>query len=60
MKMSSLAKLRGARILLTEDNEINQQIAVELLEGEGASVKVANNGLEAVKILAGWPAATAV
>ena len=29
-------RLRGARILLTEDNEINQQIAVELLEGAGA------------------------
>ena len=29
-------RLRGARILLTEDNEINQQIAVELLEGVGA------------------------
>jgi two-component system sensor histidine kinase/response regulator len=44
-------RLRGARILLTEDNEINQQIAVELLEGAGASVKIANNGLEAVEIL---------
>jgi len=48
---SSAALLRGARILLTEDNEINQQIAVELLEGAGASVKVANNGREAVDIL---------
>src|SRR5262249_13834935 len=28
-------RLRGARILLTEDNDINQQIAVELLEGSG-------------------------
>lgn len=49
------ARLRGARILLTEDNEINQQIAVELLEGAGASVKVANNGREAVEILSGGP-----
>jgi two-component system sensor histidine kinase/response regulator len=47
--------LHGARILVTEDNEINQQIAVELLEGAGASVKVANNGLEAVEILASAP-----
>ncbi len=45
------ARLHGARILLTEDNEINQQIAVELLEGVGATVKVANNGREAVEIL---------
>ena len=43
--------LRGARILLTEDNEINQQIAVELLEGAGATVDVANNGRQAVDIL---------
>ena len=45
--------LRGARILVTEDNEINQQIAVELLEGAGAIVTVANNGRDAVKRLAG-------
>ncbi|HEU5202038.1 MAG TPA: ATP-binding protein, partial [Nitrospira sp.] len=30
-------RLRCVRILLAEDNEINQQIAVELLEGVGAS-----------------------
>jgi two-component system sensor histidine kinase/response regulator len=48
-------RLRGARVLLTEDNEINQQIAVELLEGAGASVKVANNGREAVELLFGGP-----
>jgi two-component system sensor histidine kinase/response regulator len=48
-------RLRGARILLTEDNEINQQIAVELLQGEGATVKVANNGREAIEILSNQP-----
>jgi len=48
-------RLRGARILLTEDNEINQQIAVELLEGAGATVKVAYNGREAVDILSKGP-----
>ena len=48
-------RLRGARILLTEDNEINQQIAVELLEDTGAMVKVANNGREAVDILSNGP-----
>ena len=36
-------RLEGTRILLTEDNEINQQIAVELLGGAGAKVDVANN-----------------
>jgi CheY-like chemotaxis protein len=49
------ALLRGARILLAEDNEINQQIAVELLESVGASIKVANNGLEAWRILSDGP-----
>jgi CheY-like chemotaxis protein len=34
-------RLRGLRVLLAEDNEINQQIAVELLEGVGATVEVA-------------------
>jgi two-component system, sensor histidine kinase and response regulator len=43
--------LGGARILLVEDNEINQQIATELLEGEGAHVEVANNGRVAVEKL---------
>jgi len=48
-------RLRGARILLTEDNEINQQIAIELLEGAGAQVNAANNGREAVELLANGP-----
>jgi two-component system sensor histidine kinase/response regulator len=48
-------RLRGASILLTEDNDINQQIAIELLEGAGALVTVANNGREAVDALANGP-----
>ncbi len=47
--------LAGARLLLTEDNAINQQIAVELLEGAGASVQVAGNGRLAWEILANGP-----
>jgi two-component system sensor histidine kinase/response regulator len=49
------ARLRGARILLAEDNEINQQIATELLEGAGATVRVVNNGCEAVDLLSKGP-----
>jgi CheY-like chemotaxis protein len=44
--------LNGMRILLAEDNKINQQIAVELLEIVGASVEVVNNGREAIEKLA--------
>ena len=44
---------RGIRILLVEDNEVNQQIATELLESAGATVTVANHGGEAVKLLTG-------
>ena len=44
-------RLGGVRILLTEDNLINQQIAVELLEGVGARLDVANHGGEAVRKL---------
>ncbi len=42
-------RLDGARILLAEDNDVNQQIAVELLHGAGAWVTVANDGREAVE-----------
>jgi len=43
--------VRGAYILLAEDNVINQQVATEVLEGEGFIVDVANNGQEAVDSL---------
>ena len=42
------ARLGGARVLLVEDNEINQQVAREILAGAGLRVTVANNGQEAV------------
>ncbi len=50
--------LPGARLLLAEDNEINQQIACELLGAAGAGVTVANNGREALdRLLADGPQA---
>ncbi len=42
-------KIRGARVLLAEDNEINQQVATEILESAGAIVRIACNGNEAVQ-----------
>lgn len=46
-----LSQLRGARILLVEDNEINQEVAVGLLEGADILVDVADNGEEAVRLI---------
>jgi CheY-like chemotaxis protein/nitrogen-specific signal transduction histidine kinase len=43
-----LSPIRGARILLVEDNEINQLVACEMLRGEGFEVEVAQNGQLAV------------
>src|SRR6185503_2740414 len=43
--------LDGMRALLVEDNEINQQVARELMEGVGIAVDVASNGREAVERL---------
>jgi two-component system sensor histidine kinase/response regulator len=47
--------LTGLRVLLAEDNDINQQVATELLEGVGATVEVVNNGREAVDKLFNGP-----
>lgn len=50
------AGLADVRLLLVEDNRINQQIAKELLKKVGVQVEVANNGREAVEKLAAAPA----
>ncbi|RHU40546.1 response regulator [Clostridium sp. TM06-18] len=39
----------GCHILMAEDNEINAEIAVSILENEGAKVDVAVNGKDAVE-----------
>ena len=50
------ADFSGKRILLAEDNEMNQMIAVSILEQTGFAVEIADNGREAVDKLAGAPA----
>jgi two-component system sensor histidine kinase/response regulator len=45
------ARLDGVRVLVVEDNDINQLCARELLEQAGAVVLIAENGLEAVELL---------
>lgn len=49
--MGIQSRYRDTRLLLVEDNEINQQIAVELLETVGAIIDVANGGQEALNLL---------
>ena len=51
----ALRPIQGARILLVEDNAINQQVATELLEQARFVVEIANNGQEALDKLAREP-----
>jgi len=46
-----VSQIRGAHLLLVEDNEINQQIAKEMLESFQIKVTVAENGVEAIEKL---------
>jgi signal transduction histidine kinase/CheY-like chemotaxis protein/HPt (histidine-containing phosphotransfer) domain-containing protein len=45
----ALEGYRGARILLVEDDLVNQEVAVEMLEHVGLTVDRASNGEEAVR-----------
>jgi signal transduction histidine kinase/DNA-binding response OmpR family regulator len=50
-EIEGLAAVCNARILLVEDNQINQQVAMELLTIAGFQVIVAENGLHALQTL---------
>ena len=43
--------LKGSRILLAEDNEINAEVATELLKEEGCIVEVANDGVACIDMI---------
>ena len=45
-------KVKGAHLLLVEDNAVNQELALEILQEAGLRVDVANNGAEAVEKVA--------
>ncbi|MCX6149552.1 MAG: PAS domain S-box protein [Ignavibacteriales bacterium] len=53
----ALEKIKGAKILLTEDNEINQQVASELFEQSEFVVEIASDGKECLDkvLLSGIP-----
>lgn len=51
VNQDELSSLYGAKILLAEDNALNQELAVELLEQKHIRVTIANDGQEAVDLL---------
>ncbi len=51
-EVAGAGKLRGARILLVEDNPLNQRVAVEILHALGLKVDIANDGAEGVAAVA--------
>lgn len=48
--------LKGLRLLVAEDNDLNREIAVCLLEGDGAVVKAVENGRQALEAFESSPA----
>jgi two-component system sensor histidine kinase/response regulator len=51
----SLATIRGARVLLVDDNDLNQQVGADLLNNAGLVVEVAGNGQVALDMLERHP-----
>ncbi|MDM8524366.1 response regulator [Desulfococcaceae bacterium HSG8] len=50
-ELSEVKHISGTRVLLVEDNLINQQVALEILKDVGIAAETANNGREAVEAL---------
>ena len=46
---------RGIRVLVAEDNPVNQKVAIKTLQKLGCSVDVAGNGIEAVEMATKFP-----
>jgi two-component system sensor histidine kinase/response regulator len=51
LENEALSLIQGAKILLAEDNKINQMVATELLKLKGFEVDVADNGRIAVEMI---------
>jgi PAS domain S-box-containing protein len=47
----NLERIRGAKILLVEDNEVNQKVAEGIFKGMGMEVDLANDGQEGVEMV---------
>jgi len=48
--LEDIETLKGLKVLLIEDNPINQEIIIGLLEDSGIDIEIANNGEEGVKL----------
>ena len=48
---NNIQKLQGAKLLVVEDNDLNQELINDILVSHGLQVVLANNGLEALTIL---------
>ena len=51
-QFEAVRKLRGARLLLVDDSELNRELAIELLRSAGIEAVVARHGQEALDVLA--------
>jgi len=49
------AALAGARVLMVEDNKLNQMVGQALLEGLGLTVEIAGNGQQAIAMIQADP-----
>uniref|UniRef100_UPI00117F9B41 response regulator n=1 Tax=Pelomonas sp. KK5 TaxID=1855730 RepID=UPI00117F9B41 len=50
-QLQAVAHLAGTRLLLVEDNDLNQELALDLLGGAGIEVATAMNGQQALDVL---------
>lgn len=57
---TSAARLPGVNVLVVEDDPSNARLLVALFTAEGASVRVARTGEEAIEVLSGFAARAAV
>ena len=58
IESSAIHTIKGKRILLVEDNELNAEIAKTVLEDVGASITRAENGQQALELFKEKPAGT--
>lgn len=48
---NAIEQLRGCKVMLVEDNELNQELTQELLNEVGIAVEISSNGKEALELL---------